>query len=43
MRLCLKLAGIARERGAVPVGSVIVREGADEPPEASLLQSRHAR
>ncbi len=28
MRLCLKLAGIARERGEVPVGSVIVRDGA---------------
>jgi len=28
MRLGLKLAGIARERGEVPVGSVIVREGA---------------
>lgn len=28
MRLCLKLAGIARERGEVPVGSLIVREGA---------------
>jgi tRNA(adenine34) deaminase len=28
MRLCLKLAGIARERGEVPVGSVIVRGGA---------------
>ena len=27
MRLCLKLAGIARERGEVPVGSVIVRDG----------------
>lgn len=28
MRQCLKLAGIARERGEVPVGCVIVREGA---------------
>src|SRR5690349_19916049 len=28
MRLCLKLAGIARERGEVPVGSVIVRDRA---------------
>jgi len=27
MRLCLKLAGIARERGEVPVGSVIVLDG----------------
>ena len=26
MRLCLKLAGIARELGEVPVGSVIVRD-----------------
>ena len=28
MRLCVKLAGIAHERGEVPVGSVIVRDGA---------------
>jgi tRNA(adenine34) deaminase len=28
MRLCLKLAGIAGQRGEVPVGSVIVRGGA---------------
>lgn len=28
MRLCLKLAGIARERGEAAVGSVIVRDGA---------------
>jgi len=28
MRLCLKLAEIARERGEVPVGSVVVRDGA---------------
>jgi tRNA(adenine34) deaminase len=28
MRLCVKLAGIARERGEVPVGSIIVRDGA---------------
>jgi tRNA(adenine34) deaminase len=27
MRLCLELAGIARQRGEAPVGSVIVREG----------------
>lgn len=27
MRLCLKLAEIARERGEVPVGCVIVRDG----------------
>jgi len=27
MRLCLKLAGIAREHGEVPVGSVIARDG----------------
>ena len=28
MRLCLKLAEIARQRGEVPVGSVVVRDGA---------------
>jgi tRNA(adenine34) deaminase len=28
MRQCLKLAEVARERGEVPVGSVIVRDGA---------------
>ncbi len=28
MRLCLKLAGMARERGEVPVGSVVVRDSA---------------
>jgi tRNA(adenine34) deaminase len=28
MRLCLKLAGMARERGEVPVRSVVVRDGA---------------
>jgi tRNA(adenine34) deaminase len=27
MRLCLELAGIARERGEAPVGSVLVRDG----------------
>lgn len=27
MRLCLELAGIARQRGEAPVGSVIVRDG----------------
>jgi len=27
MRLCLELAGIARQRGEAPVGSVIVRNG----------------
>ncbi|HEY4088547.1 MAG TPA: nucleoside deaminase [Bryobacteraceae bacterium] len=28
MRLCLKLAEVARERGEIPVGAVIVRDGA---------------
>jgi tRNA(adenine34) deaminase len=27
MRHCLRLAGIARERGEVPVGSIVVRDG----------------